>query len=214
MKATTTSPAKNTIIDRATKYTPLPAVRRRGGVIHQTQYHKLMKKMKYLTVMLLSLCLPLAAAEATPSINVDVTIKSKADYKGTATKTQSRTINTKIANYGSDAVSNVTVKWWIYGHNMKDHKLVVLKEDESKVVIPAKKTIDVTSPEVKVSGTREHKVTSRNGRGKRSRPSTKTVPASGQEYYGYAVEVYLGNTLVSSEYSKQGIKEELHPREN
>jgi hypothetical protein len=89
---------------------------------------------------------------------------------------------------------------------MKDHKLVVLSEDTSNVMIPAKKTIDVSSPQIKVSGTREHKVSSRNGRGKRSRTTTKTVPASGQEYYGYAVEVHQGKTLIASEYSKPGLK--------
>ena len=164
------------------------------------------KHMIYRMISILSVCFPLMAAESQTFINIDVTIEGKADYKGNATKTQSRILNTEIANYGSDAVSNITVKWRIYGHNMKDHKLVVLSEDTSNVMIPAKKTIDVSSPQIKVSGTREHKVSSRNGRGKRSRTTTKTVPASGQEYYGYAVEVYQGKTLIASEYSKPGLK--------
>lgn len=164
-----------------------------------------------LTVLFLTFGFTLAAVGASPSVSVDVKIDSKADYKGSSTKTQSRTLNIKIANYGKEAVPDVNVKWWIFGHNMKGHDLIIIKQGESKVVVPANGKIDVASPEVKVTGTREHKVTSRKGRGRSSRGSTKTVPASGQEYYGYAVEVYSGNTELSAEYSQPSFKEELHP---
>lgn len=155
---------------------------------------------------------PMAAVGANPSVSVDVKIESKADYKGSSTKTQSRVLNIKIENYGKDAVQDLKVKWWIFGHNMKGHELIVLKEGESKVIVPANGKIEVASPEVKVTGTREHKVTSRKGGGRRGRVSTKSVPASGQEYYGYAVEVSSGDTQIAAEYSKPSLKEELHPK--
>lgn len=165
------------------------------------------------TILLLAVGLPLVAAGADPSLRVDVNLESKADYKGTATKTQSRTLNINLENYGKDAVSDVKVKWWIFGHDMKKHtELVIMKEGEEKVVVPANGKSEVSSPEVSVTGTREHKVASRKGGGKRGRTSTKTVPASGQEYYGYAVEVYVGDDLITSEYSKPSIKDELHPK--
>jgi hypothetical protein len=170
-----------------------------------------MSSLISITILIISLGFPLVALGASPSVNVDVKIEGKADHKGSASKTQSRTLNIKIANYGKDAVPDMKVKWWIFGHNMKGHELIILKDGESKVGLPANGKIDVASPEVKVTGTREHKVTSRKGRGRSSRASTKTVPASGQEYYGYAVEVYSGNTQITAEYSQPSFKKELHP---
>ena len=165
-----------------------------------------------LTVLFLTFGFPLAAVGASPSVSVDVKIDSKADYKGSSTKTQSRILKTTISNYGKDAVPDMKVKWWIFGHNMKDHGLVILKQGESKVVVPANGRIEVASPEVTVTGTREHKVSTRSGRGKRSRTSTKEVPASGQEYYGYAVEVVSGGNRIAAKYSNPSIEKELHPR--
>lgn len=172
-----------------------------------------MNPCKFLTFFSLALCLPLALAGASPSLNIDLKLESTADHKGASTKTQSRKLTVEIANYANEDVPNLKVKWWIYGHDMKDHnKLVIIEEGESKVAVPARKTVEVVSPEVKITDTREHKVSSRKGRGKKSRSSTKTVPASGQEYYGYAVEVYSGDTRIEAEYSKPSIKEELDPR--
>jgi hypothetical protein len=163
------------------------------------------------TILMFAFGLPLVADGASPSVNLDVKLEGKADYKGSSTKTQSRTLNIKIENYGKDAVPDVKVKWWVFGHNMKDHGFIILKQGESKVAMPSKAKTEVASTEVDATGTREHKVTSRKGGGKRGRASTKTIPASGQEYYGYAVEVYSGNTQIAAEYSKPSIKENLHP---
>jgi hypothetical protein len=173
-----------------------------------------MKPFIHLSILIFALGLPITADGASPSVNVDVKIEGKADHKGSSTKTQSRILKTTISNYGKDAVPDMKVKWWIFGHNMKGHELIILKEGESKVGVPANGKIEVASPEVKVSGTREHKVTSRKGGGRRGRASTKTVPASGQEYYGYAVEVYSDNTQIAAEYSQPSFKKKLHPEKD
>lgn len=175
-----------------------------------------MNRFASLTILILAFGLPLAADGAAPSVNVDVKIEGKADYKdikgsSSRTKTQSRILTTTLSNFGTDTVPDVRVKWWVFGHNMKDHNLIILKQGESKVSVPAKGRIEVASPDVNVTGIREHKVTTRSGHGKRSRTSTKEVPASGQEYYGYAVEVYSGNTRIAAEYSQPSIEKELHP---
>lgn len=147
-----------------------------------------------LTFLMLAVGLPLAADGAIPHVGVDVKISNKADFKdikgsSSKTKTQSRILTTTLSNFNKDAVPDVQVKWWIFGHNMKDHGLIILKQGESKVVVPSNGRIEVASPEITVTGTREHNVSTRSGRGRRSRTSTKEVPASGQEYFGYAVEV-------------------------
>lgn len=171
----------------------------------------MMNPFIYRTILLFAFGLPHVADGASPSVNLDVRIEGKADYKGASTKTQSRTLNIKIENYGKDTMPDVNVKWWIFGHNMKGHDLIILKQGESKVVMPPNGKTEVASSEIDATGTREHKVSSRKGGGRRGRTSTKTVPASGQEYYGYAVEVYSGNTQIAAEYSKPSFKENLHP---
>ena len=171
-----------------------------------------MKKIASLRCLVFLLSLPLSGVGASPSVKVDVEIEGKADYKGSWTKTQSRVLNIAISTSGKDAVPDVKVKWWIFGHNMKDHHLIILKEGESKVVVPATGEIKVASPKVEVTGTREHKISSRKGGGRRAGTSVKKVPASGQEYYGHAVEVYSGNALIDAYYSKPSFEKKLHPR--
>ena len=171
-----------------------------------------MKKIVSIRCLVFLLGFTVSGAWASPSLKVDVKIEGKADNKGSSTKTQSRILNIAISNYGDDTVPDVKVNWWIFGHDMKDHKPIILKEGESKVVVPAKGEVKVVSPEVKVTGTREHKVSSRKGSGRSSRATAKMIPASGQEYYGHAVEVYSGNTLIDAYYSKPSFEKDLHPK--
>lgn len=49
-----------------------------------------------LTVLFLTFGFTLAAVGASPSVSVDVKIDSKADYKGSSTKTQSRKLTVEV----------------------------------------------------------------------------------------------------------------------
>ncbi|MEJ6578702.1 MAG: hypothetical protein QNL33_11960 [Akkermansiaceae bacterium] len=82
---------------------------------------------------------------------------------------------------------------------MKNHNLVKLKSGEKTVVVPGFKKVKFSSPEVKVTGTREHTVTVRKRRQGKSVTTSRKVAASGEEYDGYAVEVYLKGKLIVSE---------------
>ncbi len=131
----------------------------------------------------------------------------KVDAEGNATYnhdsvTQIRKLRIDLSLAGKEPASNLVVKWTIYAHTRKDHKQVVIDSGEIKAGLEGGKSVSLTTPQVAIKGVREHSVTSGRGRSRRS----KKVPASGNEYYGYAVEVSQGSTLVAEAYSKPSLK--------
>ena len=157
-----------------------------------------------------------AIGEPVTSVRLEAKIEGKASYaRGKSeSKTQTRKIVAEISNTSDKAMDGAVVKWVIYGHEMKDHqKLKVIKQGEEKTNIPANHSKVVETAETKISGNREYKTTSRSRSqsGGRSRSKTTTVPASGEDYYGYAVEVFVGGKLAASYYSKPSIEKDLHP---
>ena len=150
------------------------------------------------------------------SVRLEAKIEGKASYaRGKSeSKTQTRKIVAEISNTSEKAINGAVMKWVIYGHEMKDHqKLKVIKQGEEKTNIPANDSKVVETAETKVTGNREYKVTSKSrGRsGGKSRSKTTVVPASGEDYYGYAVEVFADGQLVASYYSKPSIEKDMHP---
>jgi hypothetical protein len=159
---------------------------------------------------------PIFAADPGSFLGVKAKVEGKASYKDvkgstTRTKTQSRTLKIEVSNLGREDVAATKVKWMIFGHTMKDHKLVELKNGESTVMVPARDKVELSSAEAKVTGTREHTVSSRKRSRGKTRTTSKKVQASGEEYFGYAVEVYVSGKLVASEYSQPSLEKELHP---
>lgn len=146
------------------------------------------------------------------SVRLEAKIEGKASYAEgkSESKTQIRKIVAEISNTSDKAMEGAVMKWVIYGHDMKDHKnLKVIKQDEEKISIAANDSEVVETEEVKITGNREYKVSS--GGGRRGRSKTKTVPASGENYYGYAVEVIVDEKIVASYYSKPSIEKDMHP---
>ncbi|GAA5483926.1 hypothetical protein [Haloferula sargassicola] len=159
---------------------------------------------------------PIFAADPGSFLDVSAKVEGKASYKdvkgsSTRTKTQNRTLKIEISNLGKEDVPATKVKWTVFGHRMKDHKLVELKSGESTVVVPGRDKVELSSAEVKVTGTREHTVSVRKRSRGKTRTTSQKVPASGVEYFGYAVEVYVSGQLVASEYSQPSLEKELHP---
>jgi hypothetical protein len=156
-----------------------------------------------------------AIGETNHSVRMEAKIEGKATYdRGRSeSKTQTRKIEVTLTNTSQNALDGAVVKWVIYGHEMKDHQLKIIKSGEEKTSIPANDRIVVETAETKVTGNREYKVTSKSGgrTGGKSRSKTTVVPASGEDYYGYAVEVFADGQLVASYYSKPSIEKDIHP---
>lgn len=163
----------------------------------------------------------MASANKTPSVMVSVEVDGRTSYKNvkgssTRTKTQSRTLGIEVSTLAKEEISGVKVKWKVFSHSLKDRSLVELDGGESTVKIPAFGKKEITSKEVKVTGTREHIVNTQSrrggqggGGGGRARVQSKKVAASGEDYHGYAVEVYVGGELVATKYSHPALEREL-----
>ncbi len=161
---------------------------------------------------------PVFAANPGSSLGVRVKIEGKASYKdvkgsSTRTKTQSRILKIEVSNLGKEEVPATKVKWTVFGHRMKDHKLVELKSGEKSIIVPSEDSVEFSSSEVIASGTREHTVSARKRSRGKTRTTSKKVAASGEEYYGYAVEVYLGSKRVAAKYSQPSLEKVLHSGE-
>ena len=150
-------------------------------------------------------------AESTPPVTVKVAVDSSNDYKNIAgsaekSKKQTRQLNISLGNNDKDVTANLTVKWAIYSHTMKDHKLVTAKAGTSTAKVESFKTVTVSSAKVTIEGTPEHTVvTKKSNRGK-PQVSSKRNPATGEDYYGYAVAVYSGSTLIEETASHPSLK--------
>ncbi len=146
---------------------------------------------------------------------MEAKIEGKAKYaKGKSEgKTQTRQNKAKISNSSDKKADSIVFKWAIYGHQVKDHKKFLIKEGGEKITVPANCSLMVSSPEIRIQGNREYSVGSRSrGRGGKSRTEFKTGPAAGEDYSGYAVEVFSGGRLVASHYSQPGMQSIMDPK--
>lgn len=155
-------------------------------------------------------CGPLLA-EPVHHITVKVAVGSTNDYKNIPgssekSKKQTRQLNITLGNNDKDLPANLTLKWVIYSHTMKDHKLVTSGHGTLTSKIDSFKTITVSSAKVTIEGTPEHTVITRKTKKGKSQITSRKNPATGKEYYGYTVAVYAGSTLIEETASQPTLK--------
>lgn len=164
-------------------------------------------------VFAISSCfLPARAEQPVHHITARVAVESSNDYqkiKGSSdrSKKQERQLVITLDSRDKDS-TGVTVKWTIFGHAMKDNKLLTLGDGSAKVTLEGMKTATVKSDVIRISGTPKHAVTTVvNGRGKNpDKTHTEKKPASGEEYYGYIVQVFAGAQLLEEIASQPSLK--------
>lgn len=163
--------------------------------------------MKLILTYLFGSILAITGLHAAPearNIGFKAKQSGKASYKGDSV-TQTRSLLLSLSLWGKEPAPNLVVKWTIYGHERKNHDLVVIKSGEIKTDLDVGKSVELTTPVVTINGVREHTVSTRSGRGGKGRKSKK-IPASGQEYFGYSAVVMSGSTIVAETYSKPSLK--------
>ncbi|MCX6880130.1 MAG: hypothetical protein NTW21_40955 [Verrucomicrobia bacterium] len=154
---------------------------------------------------------PLLAEPVARHITVKVTVDNASDFKDIAgstarSKQQTRQLSVLLDNRDQEAANDVAVKWAIYARKMTDHKLVTVKQGNLKTKIGPLETATVKSDKVTIKGTPKHAVTTRKKVNGKNQSSTKNNPASGEEYYGYSVAVYVGSVLIDEIYSQPSLK--------
>lgn len=134
-----------------------------------------------------------------------VVIITKRGQSAQGQKTQHRSLTIKLSNNSSELIDGLMVKYFFLGHDMKDHKIKVLKAGERKAAIPPRGMETVESEEVATNFTEAHLQPSK-GKGKGGKSSMKKIPASGEKIIGYAVKVMLGSNVAAESYSEPSYK--------
>lgn len=150
--------------------------------------------MKFLPIVLAVLgILPVSPVRAQVNpIHVRVEQSSKSDTTGYKT-VQSRSLNIYIAN-GSIQPQDVTVKYVIFGRDLKSKDLVTVEQGESKASLKASGTEKVQSVEARVSS-------------EEARAGSKgKSPDTGTRLIGYGVQVLQGEKVVAETYEPASMK--------
>ncbi|MBU6327102.1 MAG: hypothetical protein KGQ89_05700 [Verrucomicrobia bacterium] len=167
------------------------------------------------SIIVFAICpcfLPALAEQPVHHVTARVAVESSNDYqkiKGSSdrSKKQERQLVITLDSRDKDP-TDLTVKWTIFGHAMKDNKQMTLGDGSTKVTLEGMKTATVKSDVIRISGTPKHAVTTVvKGSGKNpDKTHTEKKPASGEEYYGYNVQVFAGAQLLEEIASQPGLK--------
>ena len=140
--------------------------------------------------------------------------KAKPGHPALSGLAQHRSLTIELSNNSSESFDNLVVKYFFIGHDLKDHKLMVLQQGQRKSSLAprAKETVD--SEEVTNIYTEAHSETSKSKGGKRGTGKSKgrgvvvkRIPASGKKVLGYAVLLMNGNKVEAEAYSEPSYKE-------
>lgn len=154
---------------------------------------------------------PLLAEPVSHHITVKVSMENASDFKkitgsSKKSKQQTRQLSVTLDNRDKGQAKDVSVKWAIYARKMQDHQLVTVKQGTVKTQLEALEAKAVKSDRVIIKGTPKYSVTTRKTVRGKVQANTKHFPASGEEYYGYSVEVYAGSTLIDEEFSQPSLQ--------
>ena len=147
------------------------------------------------------------AANAKPGTTVTVTKPGKPVKSNLA---QHRWLTIKLSSNSAEPFDNLVVKYFFIGHDMKDHKMVVLQQGQRKAALAPRGSETVESEEAVNTYTEAHSelVPAKGGKGKsKGKPTTKKIPASGKKVIGYAVQVLNGSKIEIEEYSEKSYRE-------
>ena len=160
---------------------------------------------------LASLILSIASA-LTLSIHADVSpihmtveqiskTETNAKDKTHHDKTQVRSLKIQLNNNSTESFDGLTVKYWFFGHGVKEHIAKPISEGERKSTLAPRGKDIVESEVVSKHYVEEHTAPAKGKGGK----ATK-VPASGDKIVGYAVRVMKDGKVLAEYYSEAAYK--------
>ena len=157
--------------------------------------------MKLRSLLLAALCaIPaFARAEVSPiSIRVEqITGVDRDKFK----KTQEKSLKIFVTNGSATDLNNLSVKYYFFGHDVRDHEAELLDRGERPASVKARATEIVETPAAKASATEAHSV---KGKGK---GGGKKVAATGEKLTGYGVQVFSGEKMLAEYFSAPSLKE-------
>lgn len=148
------------------------------------------------------LATPLANAQFSP-VAINITLKSKAKHKATSNTSEEHTdeksLEVTLQNTSSKPYGDVTVKYFLFAADLKSKAISVMGAGEKKAELAPTRSVTVETEPASATYTPEH----RKGYGRRS----TAVPASGQKYKGYGVQVFQGDTLLAEVFNPPTMKQ-------
>ena len=122
-------------------------------------------------------------------VTVGKTVKEKhaAAQSGVASGGEDRLLEIELKNSSSQALANLEVKYWLLVRDVKSKEVTIGVSDTSTLTLPPHSQTVVTSAVVKCDFT-PHTSTG------------KSVPAKGNKFYGYGVQVLEGGKIASQTY--------------
>ena len=123
-------------------------------------------------------------------------------------KTQEKSLKIFISNTSTGDLGNLTVKYYFFGHGVKDHESEVVDKGEKTTSVKARETVTVESASVKATAVEKHAEAVRNSGNKKTKSNKppKIVQASGEKLTGYGVQVLSDGKVIADYFSEPSLK--------
>lgn len=139
-------------------------------------------------------------------LNVRLESENQTVNKKAAEETRAHWLLVRVTNGAIVNLEGLTLRWKLYAANLQRGKdsILVEKSGESKFVLAAGKTADITTNKVSFTYTPQH---SERMSGSSRYARYKTIPESGHRYHGYSVEILDSTGAVIGEvYSNEALR--------
>ena len=130
-----------------------------------------------------------------------VTTVDNAKFK----KTQEKSLKIFVTNGTAQDIANLTVKYYFFGHGLKEHESEVMEKGERPVSVKARLTEMVETPAVTATAIEKHS-TGAGGKSK-GKAKAKSVAASGEKLTGYGVQVVGAGKVLADYFSEPSFRE-------
>ncbi len=162
-------------------------------------------------------CNSALATPVLPHVLLKVTLDNGSDYKkiqGSSGKSREEKIQLSIDldNRDNLQVKDLRVEWTIYSHPLGNVKLDKAGHGSKMLTLEPLKSEEFKSDKITITGTPKHGIVSQdknrnnNNGNNQNNIITTPVAATGSQYYGYAVQLYSGSTLLDQAYSQSTLK--------
>ncbi len=127
---------------------------------------------------------------------------SDMNAKDRFSRTQKHSLKIYLTNSSANP-ADLKVKYTYYGRDLLSHDVVVIKAGEDQVAVKPQGEASDDAGSATSQSTDEHFLA-----GAKGKAATK-VPAVGDKFVGYSVQVYSGSALVAETYEPLSMKDEV-----
>lgn len=165
-------------------------------------------KRTALTLVAAAVCLPAVAQLSPVSISVDVVgqtdRKVKTRSRGLMPRvdvTVDKHLQINVSNRTGRELTNLTLQYYLFATDLESKEVSILHMGQQMLTLPALKSARVSTETITLSHTRSYQ--------KRTRGQVITVPATGQKFEGYGVQVLHGAAVLAEVFEPPTLKDKV-----